>query len=114
MLRHLSYFLASVLIFVCTEIGASAAFQPDSVKMAALNLKLEEYLKAISLESLDVQKQECDFIIGSTADSLVRTAVARKVLSSYMDSPLMGAEAVAIHLLDNWFLNGKVSMPSEM
>ena len=42
MLRHLSYFLASVLIFVCTEIGASAAFQPDSVKMAALNLKLEE------------------------------------------------------------------------
>ena len=114
MLRHLSYFLASVLIFVCTEIGASAAFQPDSVKMAALNLKLEEYLKAISLESLDVQKQECDFIIGSTSDSLVRTAVARKVLSSYMDSPLMGAEAVAIHLLDNWFLNGKVSMPSEM
>ena len=114
MLRHLSYFLASVLIFVCTEIGASAAFQPDSVKMAALNLKLEEYLTAISLESLDVQKQECDFIIGSTTDSLVRTAVARKVLSSYMDSPLMGAEAVAIHLLDNWFLNGKVSMPSEM
>ena len=52
MLRHLSYFLASVLIFVCTEIGASAAFQPDSVKMAALTHKLEEYLTAISLESL--------------------------------------------------------------
>ena len=114
MLSRLSYILASVLIFICMEIGAAAASQPDSVKMAALNLKLEEYLKAISLESLDVQKQECDFIIGSTSDSLVRTAVARKVLSSYMDSPLMGAEAVAIHLLDNWFLNGRVSMPSEM
>lgn len=114
MFRRLSYVLALVLIFACARVGAAPSLQLDSARMAALNLKLDEYIKAISRESLEVQKQECDFIIGSTSDSLVRTAVARRLLSNYMASPLMGAEAVAIHLLDNWFLNSKVSMPSEV
>lgn len=114
MYRGLSYILVFLLIFVCAEVRAATAFQPDSAKMAALNLKLDEYIKAISHESLEVQKQECDFIIESTSDSLVRTVVARRLLSNYMDSPLMGAEAVAIHLLDNWFLNSRVLMPSEL
>lgn len=114
MYRGLSYILVFLLIFVCAEIRAATAFQPDSAKMAALNLKLDEYIKAISRESLEVQKQECDFLIESTSDSLVRTVVARRLLANYMDSPLMGAEAVAIHLLDNWFLNSKVSMPSDV
>ena len=100
MFRRLSYVLAFLLIFACAEVRAASAFQPDSAKMAALNLKLDEYLRAISNESLEVQKQECDFIIESTSDSLVRTMVARRLLSNYMDSPLMGAESVAIHLLD--------------
>ena len=114
MFRRLSYVLAFLLIFACAEVRAASVFQPDSAKMAALNLKLDEYLRAISNESLEVQKQECDFIIESTSDSLVRTMVARRLLSNYMDSPLMGAESVAIHLLDKWFLNSKVSMPSEV
>ena len=114
MFRRLSYVLALVLIFACARVGAAPSLQLDSARMAALNLKLDEYIRAISRESLEVQKQECDFIIGSTSDSLVRTVVARRLLSNYMDSPLMGAEAVAIHLLDNWFLNSKVSMPSEV
>ena len=114
MFRRLSYVLAFLLIFACAEVRAASVFQPDSAKMAALNLKLDEYLRAISNESLEVQKQECDFMIESTSDSLVRTMVARRLLSNDMDSPLMGAESVAIHLLDNWFLNSKVSMPSEV
>ena len=114
MFRRLSYVLALVLIFACARVGAAPSLQLDSARMAALNLKLDEYIRAISRESLEVQKQECDFIIGSTSDSLVRTAVARRLLSNYMDSPLMGAESVAIHLLDKWFLNSKVSMPSEV
>ena len=82
--------------------------------MGALDAKLTEYLNIIRHESLDVQKQECDFLIGSTIDSLVRTSVARKILNHYMDSPVMGAEAVAIHVLDSWFLNGTVKMASEI
>ena len=110
---YLSYVLALILLFLSMGVRAVPVSQPDSAKMSALNLKLDEYMKAISHESLDVQKQECDFIIESTKDSLVRTAVARRLLSSYMDSPLMGAEAVAVHLLDRWFLNGVVTMPNE-
>lgn len=112
--KLLSYLLALVLMFLTSGLGAAVVSQPDSLKMAALDAKLEEYLTTISRESLDVQKQECDFLIGSTTDSLVRTAVARKILNTYMESPIMGAEAVAIHLIDNWFANGAVKMSSEI
>lgn len=109
-----AYLLAMVLVLLSSGLVASAATQPDSLKMAALDEKLTEYLTAIRHESFDVQKQECDFLIGSSKDSTVRTAVARKILNSYMESPVMGAEAVAVHLIDKWFLTGTVKMPSEI
>lgn len=109
-----AYLLAMVLVLLSSGLVASAATQPDSLKMAALDEKLTEYLTAIRHESFDVQKQECDFLIGSSEDPSVRTAVARKILNSYMESPVMGAEAVAVHLIDKWFLTGTVKMPSEI
>lgn len=113
MRKLLSYLIALALTFISSGLG-DLAFGQDSLKMNALDAKLTEYLNVISRESLDVQKQECDFLIGSTTDSLVRTSVARKILNHYMDSPVMGAEAVAIHVLDSWFLNGAVKMASEI
>ena len=109
-----AYLLALVLVLFSSGLGVYAASLPDSLKMAALDEKLTEYLTAIRHESFDVQKQECDFLIGSSKDSTVRTAVARKILNSYMESPVMGAEAVAVHLIDKWFLTGTVKMPSEI
>ena len=114
MRKLLSYLFALVLMLTSSELGAVVTSRPDSLKMAALDAKLTEYLNAISRESFDVQKQECDFLIGSTKDSLVRTAVARKILSTYMDSPVMGAETVAVHVIDNWFSNGAVKMSSDI
>lgn len=114
MRKLLSYLSALVLMLMSSELGAVVTSRPDSLKMAALDAKLTEYLNAISRESFDVQKQECDFLIGSTTDSLVRTAVARKILSTYMDSPVMGAETVAVHVIDNWFSNGAVKMSSDI
>lgn len=114
MMRYILSYL-SALVLMLVSFGAKAtAYPQDSLKVAALDAKLTEYLNAIRPESLDVQKQECDFLIESTADSLVRTSVARKILNYYMESPVMGAEAVAIHILDSWFLNGLVKMESEI
>lgn len=93
---------------------AVSVIQPDSLKMAALDAKLEEYLKAISHESLEVQMQECDFIIESTADSALRNKVAQKIYFSYLESPLMGSEGVAVHVFDKWFLSGVASLGSEL
>ena len=106
--------LAAALFFSVAAAYASSADQPDSLKLAALDARLEEYLKAISLESFEVQMQECDFIIESTADSALRNKVAQKIYFSYLESPLMGAEAVAIHVFDKWFETGKTSLGGEL
>lgn len=106
--------MAAVLVFSVTAAYASSAGQPDSLKLAALDAKLDEYIMAISRESLEVQKQECDFIIESAADPVVRNRIANKVYTAYLESPLMGAEAVAIHIFDKWFLSGNASMGSDL
>lgn len=80
----------------------------------ALAARMTEYLSAIKHESLDVQKEECDFMISSCSDSLVRHHVANTIFEHYRDSKIMGAESVAIHLFDNWFLSGVVKMDDEM
>lgn len=92
----------------------SGAQKLDSLKRAALDAKLAEYVMAIEREGQEVQKQECDFLIESCTDSLVRQYVALNLYDYYLTSKVMGSEAVAIHLLDNWFFNGKVKMPYEM
>lgn len=95
-------------------------FQPvkaqelDSLQQRVLSDKLDEYFSAIEREGPVVQKQECDFLISSSEDSLVRQFIALKAYDHYMNSPVMGAEAVAIHVLDEWFIPGKVKMKSDI
>ena len=102
----LAAFLAAAVI--------SSAQQLDSVKRVLLDEKLSEYVAAIETAGADVQKEECDFLIGSSTDSLVRQHVALRLYDHYMSSKVMGAEAVAIHIFDTWFLPGKVSMGDDM
>lgn len=86
----------------------------DSSVCKVLNGKLMEYFEAIKHEPVDVQKEECDFLIGSANDSLIRDYVAQTIYDHYLDSPVMGFEAVSIHIYDNWFRNGKANMRSDM
>ena len=89
-----------------------SAQQADSAKLAALGLKLNEYYEALKHESLDVQMQECDFLIESSTDSLVRQYVALDIYSHYVASPVMGSENVAVYIFDKWLQTGKVKMKS--
>lgn len=94
--------------------GRTSAQQTVLESRSALEDKLEEYFTAIAGESLDVQMAEADFMIQAASDSLVRQAVALKIYDHYISSPVMGAEAVAIHVFDTWFITGKVKMESDM
>ena len=85
----------------------------DSLARAALGERLQEYYKAIERESLDVQAGECDFLIESTTDSLLRQFVAVDIFEHYKDSPLMGSENIAVYVYDKWFDSGKIKMKSE-
>ncbi len=78
-----------------------------------LGARLEEYLSALEGESAAVQNAEADFLIGSCQDSLVRQYVALKVYDHYLQSPIMGDEAVAVHVAEKWFLSGAVPMHSD-
>ena len=86
----------------------------DSLRREALAGKLGEYFGAIVQEPLAVQAAEADFMIEAASDSLVRQFVAQWLYEHYIESSLMGAEGVAIHILDQWFLPGRVKMTSDM
>lgn len=111
-------FLRSVAVALLLFAGAvhlcvRASCVSDSLQKEALDERLAEYFAAIEHESLQVKSQECDFLIGSCTDSLMRQYVALAVYDRYSNSRLMGDEGVAIHVFDKWFRTGKVRMRSE-
>ena len=78
-----------------------------------LGAKLDEYFTALSGENATVQSAECDFLIESCQDSLVRQYVALKIYRHYLESHIMGDDAVAVHVAQKWFLSGAVPMASD-
>lgn len=102
------YCIAAILISTF-----SFAQNVDSLRLAALGERLQEYYKAIERESLAVQKGECDFLIESSEDSLVRQFVALDIFNHFLDSPLMGSENVAVHVFDKWLADRRVKMKTE-
>ncbi len=78
-----------------------------------LGAKLDSYLAALVGESASAQSAECDFLINTTQDSLLRQYVALKLYDHYLQSPVMGDDAVAVHVAREWLLSGKVAMHSE-
>ena len=104
-----------VLILLSMMFALSvSAQQSDSLRFTALDDKLQEYVAAIETAGPDVQKEECDFLISTASDSLVRQHIALKLYEHYLTSKVMGSEAVAIHILDRWFFTREISMPDEI
>ena len=78
-----------------------------------LGAKLDQYFLSLAGEPADVQSRECDFLIESCQDSLVRQYTALKIYDHYLKSKIMGDDAVAVHVARKWFLSGAVEMKSE-
>lgn len=109
-MKRFAFLIVSLLLFC----ASAAARQLDSAVQSVLASKLAEYFKALEHEGTDVQKEEADFLIESSNDSLVRQFIACEVYDHYISSPVMGSEAVALHVFDKWFLSGKIRMKSDM
>lgn len=107
-------FLVTALASIAGACFALASTSPvDSTAFKALSDKLDEYFVTLDGENLDVKAGECDFLIETTKDSVLRQFVALKIYDHYLNSPVMGDEAVSIHLTDNWFAPGKVKMKND-
>ena len=100
-----------ILFFLSALLSLGALAQEPYPELGA---KLEEYFTALAGEPASVQNKECDFLIASCRDSLVRQYVALKVYDHYLQSNIMGDDAVAVHVAQEWFLSGKVAMAEEM
>lgn len=84
--------------------------------MERLRAGLDEYVAAMEGRSVKTQNEEVDFLISSTKDSLSRQFVAQYLYDHYLDSRIMGAEGVAVHINDEWLESGKLTLadPSTM
>lgn len=131
MFRKLARFVSALLVLSCAAAVCSARigsktlpmiFEPDSVHIAAadsallasLDAKLDEYFAVLEVQDITVKVEECDFLISSTADSLLRQHVALRCYDHFLNSKVMGDEAVAIHLVDEWFASEKVKMADDV
>lgn len=108
-MRKIALFILGLTCFAFL----AKAQEPDSLAFAALDVKLDNYVAAISNESLDVKKAECDFLINSVQDSVMVQHIALHLYDYYKESQLMGEEAVAIHIYDTWFKPGIIKMRSD-
>ena len=97
---------------------ALAAFSASLLAFAQqpypeLGAKLDQYFLALAGEPVAVQNEECDFLIESCQDSLVRQYTALKIYDHYLKSKIMGDDAVAVHVARKWFLSGEVKMKAQ-
>ena len=74
--------------------------QVDSTRLAELDKRLDKYFQILEPENVDVKSRECDLLIDSAKDSLLRQHIALKAYEHYLNSTLMGDEGVAVHLTD--------------
>lgn len=115
MKRIATVILALATVIISPEIHAQMQVPGlDSAVTAALDSKLDEYFTV--LEPLPVRSkiEECDFIVESCTDSLIRQYAAVRIYDHFLGSKLMGDEAVAVHMVDDWFIPGKVSMYNDV
>lgn len=103
---------AAILTFLFSALFPSLA-QIDSTKLLALSRILDRYYDAIVLSPVEEKCAEMDFLISQCQDSITRQYVAQQIYSHYVEGPVMGEEAVAIHIYDKWFADGTVKMQNE-
>ena len=88
--------------------------QIDAAQRGQLAARLDEYFAAMAGMRAAQQSEECDFIISSCGDSLVRSFVTLYVYEHYRSSRILGDDAVALHVAEKWLLSGEVPMASEI
>ena len=113
MSRKIISLIGIVAVMLMTAAADVLAQGLDSLKKVELSGKLEEYFEALKYENIDVQKAECDFLIEASDDPEIRDFIAQTIYYHYKESELMGAEAVAVYLADNWFIPRKVQFEDE-
>lgn len=86
----------------------------DTSHYAAIDAKIDTYLRALAQASIEEKISEAEFLLSTCKTDSLRDHVAEKIYLYYFDSPVMGDESVAIHLTDDWFSTGRAKLSSEI
>ncbi|MBQ6291453.1 MAG: redoxin domain-containing protein [Bacteroidales bacterium] len=113
-MRRLALVLLLAAALLPLRLQAQDAAPLDSALTAALDSRLDEYFAALEREPIQVKIGECDFMLESCDDPLVKQYVAVRIYDHFLGSKVMGDEAVAVHMVDDWFVPGKVAMYSDI
>lgn len=106
---------ASIFIVLLLSVTSfRAAAQVDSVTLKFLDAHLEEYFRTLEGEKMAVKMEEWDALIEAATNPSVRQRIALTAYDKYLNSKLMGDEAVAVHIVDKWFSTGVVPMNGEV
>jgi len=109
MIRKILITIAAAILFSMSM----HAQKPAEGAYVVLDSLVLNYVTAITPESVETKQGECDYLIGSVRDSLMRQHLAVSLFDYYKDAPVMGDEAVAIWIYDKWFATKKVVFPGE-
>ncbi len=99
------------IILASLLLSGLALYAQDYSRLDSL---MDVYTNAMRPEANDLKTAEVDFMISAAQDSLTRQHIALYLFDYYRESPLMGEEAVAVHIYDEWFAGGKVAMRGEI
>ena len=105
-MRRLAVILLLSLAFAYARAQENAAY-------AKLDSLMDSYVLAIQRSTTDAKIKETDFMIGAAADSATRQHIALRLFDYYKEAPVMGDEAVAVHIYDLWFKDGAIKWRSE-
>lgn len=87
---------------------------PAAPDFSGIDSTLDLYLASLDGEPPKIQKENIDFIINECGnDTATARHAALRMYDHYRNSPLMGAETMAIHLIDTWFSAGRMKMRSD-
>ena len=107
------FVLLLALLCGLTARAQAPADSLEAARYAPLDSLLTQFYGALLYDDIETKNAEFDNLIASCTDSLMRQHVALTVFDHYRYSRVMGEEAVAVHLYDEWIATGKVQPRSE-
>ena len=101
-MRKVEKILLTVFAVLALPVLRCYADDDEPYRYGALDSLLTQFYVSLEPESVEVKNKEFDGLIGVCTDSLTRQHVALRILNHYMHARVMGEEAVAIHIFDEW------------
>jgi len=101
----------SIIIFSCLSFFSFAQAPADSTKMTADDIKL--ILGTFDGAMVKNLIPRADMLVNTAKDSAQAAFIAEAIYDYYHDSKIMGYDEIAIHIVDEYFLNGKLTLADQ-